>query len=124
MRISQTISQVLIALFAVGCATGPEAPKHVDRVEVLVYDTTQRSKSDHLDRYEESQTIERPFKEIALLTCEGACKEEVVMTEAIFYRAKNLGADAVVQLQSHSGMNREGSHRCVFRYKAIAYEAP
>jgi hypothetical protein len=92
-----------------------------------------REPSHHLDIYDLKQP-ERPFKEIALLTCEGAPKEEAPMTEAIFYRAKQLGADAVLSANTsmgdqgggfvmtpRGGFGMPSGSRCVFRARAIIY---
>jgi hypothetical protein len=77
------------------------------------------------------------------LTCEGAVDQEVVMTTAIFYRARQIGADGVMgagtittmkegtlnvadtvgkQIMMNAvGLGGSGA-RCVFRYRAIVYE--
>jgi hypothetical protein len=67
----------LAAAFAVaGCASTPsqqnpeKPPAKANRVQILMYDTTPRSKTDHLDVYG-PKPPERPYKVIALLTCEG-----------------------------------------------------
>jgi hypothetical protein len=130
MKIYQLCSPLFIALLAAGCASershqkAEGAPQHAGRVQVLQYDATPRNKSDQLDTYEETKSIQSPYKEIALLTCEGACHEEVEMTQAIFYRARMLGANGVIELTQGRATNAYGSHRCVFRYKAIIYETP
>ena len=96
-----------------------------------MYDTTTRTKTTHLDIYD-TKPPERPYKVIALLTCEGAPKEEVVMTRAIFYRARMLGADAMLSadtsfgdseigLGGHGGFGLLGGTRCVFRARAVVY---
>jgi S-formylglutathione hydrolase FrmB len=92
----------LIAAFAVaGCASTPSQQSHENpppkakRVQVLRYDTTPRPATVHLDVLA-SAPPQRPYKVIALLTCEGAVDQEVVMTTAIYYRARQLGADAVM----------------------------
>jgi uncharacterized protein YceK len=122
-----------VALAVAGCSTTPEQsrpetkPPKADRVQVLMYDTTARTKTSHLDIYD-TKPPERPYKVIALLTCEGAPKEEAVMTTAIFYRARQIGAEGVMNAGT---MNNSGSAidallgssaRCVFRYRAIVYD--
>jgi hypothetical protein len=84
-----------------GCSTTPlpevaeKQPEHAGRVQVAIYDSTSRPKTSHLDVYD-TQLPQRPYKEIALLTCEGEPQEEAAMTTAILYRARMLGADAVM----------------------------
>lgn len=106
-------------------------PKHARRVQVAIYDQTTRPKTDHLDIYD-TKPPERPYKVIALLTCEGAPKEEAAMTTAIFYRARMMGADAVLHAETSFGDNEIGlggrggfgllgGTRCVFRARAIVY---
>ena len=56
-----------------------------------IYDSSPRPKTAHLDVYD-TKAPERPYKVIALLTCEGAPKEEAAMTTAILYRARMMGA--------------------------------
>lgn len=83
---------------------------------------------------------QRPYKVIALLTCEGAVDQEVVMTTAIHYRARQIGADAVMSLNTINpqvdtlnvtqgvaeqavirGLGIGSSARSVFRANAIVY---
>jgi len=92
----------LIAAFAVaGCAGTPSQQSHespppkASRVQILMYDTTPRPATSHLDVCG-STPPQRPYKVIALLTCEGRVDQEVVMDTAIYYRARQMGADAVV----------------------------
>jgi hypothetical protein len=121
-----------IALIVAGCSTTSEQsrpetkPLKADRVQILMYDTTTRTKTTHLDIYD-TKPPERPYKVIALLTCEGAVDQEVVMTTAILYRARQIGADGVISAGTATIM-KEGtliggtSARSVFRYRAIVYE--
>jgi hypothetical protein len=137
-----------VALIMAGCSTTPEQcrpeakPPKADRVQVLTYDTTPRTKTTHLDVYD-TKPPERPYKVIALLTCEGAVDQEVVMTTAILYRARQIGADGVMSVgtittqkegtvnvattvEAQIAMNVVGlggsGARSVFRYRAIVYE--
>jgi hypothetical protein len=138
----------LIAAFAVaGCASTPsqqsqeKPPPKANRVQILMYDSTPRPTTDHLDICG-SNPPQRPYKIIALLTCEGAVDQEVVMTRAIYYRARQIGADAVVNtgtittqkegtvnvadtvgkqiFMNAVGMGGSGA-RSVFRANAIVY---
>lgn len=123
----------LITLLVAGCATTPGAdqpPKHAKRVKLVVYDSSPRSKLDHIDVFDQTQPITKPHKNIALLTCEGAAHEEPEMTEAIIYRARMLGADGVIILPINSyqqgdlfirGSGGGGGGRCVFRGEAVVY---
>jgi hypothetical protein len=138
----------LAAAFTVaGCASTPsqqsheKAPPKANRVQILMYDTIPRPATDHLDICG-SNPPQRPYKIIALLTCEGAVDQEAVMTTAIYYRARQMGADAVMnagtvttqkgtggiyagnvaQQAVLSGMGFGGSSaRSVFRANAIVY---
>lgn len=136
----QTLLTLLaLALVVAGCATTSQQevetpPKHAKRVQVVVYDSTVRSKTSHLDVYD-MKPPQRPYKAIALLTCEGTPKEEAAMTTAILYRARMMGADAVMTantsftqegggfiMGSHGGFGGGSNTRCVFRARAIVYE--
>jgi hypothetical protein len=73
----------------------------------------------------------RSSRVIAQMTCEGAYHEEVVMTEAMIYEAKKLGADAMVRLPAIQASTGHGSalgfdqgSRCLFRANAIVFEKP
>jgi hypothetical protein len=137
MKIRTLLIPLALALVVTGCATSPQdaetPPKHAQRVQIVMYDTTARPKAAHLDVYD-MKPPERPFKVIGLLTCEGAPKEEATMTTAIFYRARMMGADAVLSANTSFGQEGGGfvigprggfgggsSTRCVFRARAIVY---
>src|SRR5438445_1040255 len=115
MRINVLATLTFLSFF-IGCSTTPQEqgaekpPKHARRVQVVIYDSTNRLKTSHLDIYDgrpglpalagRSRLPQKPYKEIALLTCEGAPKEEAEMTTAILYRARMLGADAVMTVDT------------------------
>ena len=114
----------LITLLVAGCATTPsqqradQPPKHAKRVQIGMYDASPRGKSDHVDVYDETHPLLKPHNDIALVTCEGTPSEESPMIEAIIYRARMLGANAVIILPpSRSGWG----DRRVFRAKAVVY---
>jgi len=132
-----TLLAIAILLTSIGCSTtasqqdAEKPPKHAKRVQVAIYDSTNRSKKSYLDIYDAPSQVHRPFKEIALLTCEGAPKEEAAMMTAIVYRARMLGADAV--MSANTAVTQQGGPvirgwgggidtRCVFRARAIVYE--
>jgi hypothetical protein len=100
LKYNNRLMSLAVALAVAGCSTTPEQsrpeskPPKADRVQILMYDTTPRPKTTHLDIYG-SNLPQRPYKVIALLTCEGAVDQEVVMTTAIYYRARQIGADGV-----------------------------
>jgi hypothetical protein len=125
MKPRWVFSALLLTLFAMSCASnsahqGTEAkPKHAARVQVAMYDTSPRAKSDHMDIFDETRPIQQPHKDVALLTCEGTPREEAEMTEAIIYRARLMGANAIIILPpSRSGWG----DRRVFRAKAVTYD--
>ena len=127
MKLLPLFSALLVTLFTAGCASNSEhketekKPKHAARVQVAMYDTSPRPKSDHMDIFDETKPIQKPHKDVALLTCEGTPREEAEMTEAIIYRARLMGADAIIILPpSRSGWG----DRRVFRAKAVSYDAP
>ena len=143
MKIYLLYSALLIALFAAGCATTTEPwqqkannpARHAARVKIVMYDPSPRDKRERIDVITDSRTIQRRFKEIALLTCEGALHEEPEMTEANIYRARMLGADAVIIESAHGyqqggpiiwgprgGFGGGSSGRAVFRATAVVYE--
>src|SRR3954471_2262619 len=118
---------LLSALVVPGCSTTEKAdapPKHMKRVQFVEYDKTVRPMTTGLEVFVSPPA--RKHKVIALITCEGAYHEEVVMTKAIIYKARQLGADAVIQLgisnaSTGGGTMYGASHgtRSVFRFDAI-----
>ncbi|HEY3931043.1 MAG TPA: hypothetical protein VGM58_01595 [Verrucomicrobiae bacterium] len=138
MKKQKLLMSLALTLIVAGCATPHQdadtPPKHANRVQVAIYDSSPRPKTTHLDVYD-TQPPQRPYKVIALLTCEGAPKEEAAMTTAILYRARMMGADAVMSantsftqegggfiLGANGGFGGGTSTRCVFRARAIVYE--
>ena len=126
MKIQNLLMSLTLALVVTGCVTttpqqGSEAiPRHAKRVQVALYGSTPRPSTTSLDVYDASPA--RPYKEIALLTCDGENSEEGVMTQAILWRARKIGADAVVRLQPdtrHGGFGIPNGK--IYRYTAIVY---
>ena len=97
---------------------------------MVMYDVTPRPPTTRLDVYG-SNAPQRPHRYIAFLTCEGAVDQEAVMTTAIFYRARQLGADAVQNAGTINSVGGGGYYtplgytppglRSVFRYYALVY---
>lgn len=64
----------------------------------------------------------RPHKAIAILTCDGENSEEGVMTDAIFYHARRIGADAVIMMKPETRRGGWGiPNGLIYRYTAIVY---
>ena len=135
----------LLALAAItsfaGCVTSYFDPPKADRVQIMRYDSTFRPSTTDLDVFGQIPPT-RPYKVIALLTCEGRLDQEVVMTTAIYYKARQVGADGVINpnavathgdptlhvadtVQKQVIMNPVGleanNQRCVFRAYAFVY---
>ena len=144
MKNTHLFLSLTVAFTVAGCAstsqqTHEKSPPKASRVEILMYDTTPRPKTDHLDVFALDRP-QKPHKVIALLTCEGAVDQEVVMTTAIHYRARQIGAEGVMnagtinphvdtinitqgiaQQAMMRGMGIGGSGRSIFRAYAIVY---
>lgn len=118
-----------------GCSSTPQdglgtPAKFIKRVQFVPYDSIVRQPNPNLVVLDEAPT-DKKFKVIAQMTCEGAYHEEVVMTEAMIYEAKKLGADAMVRLppiQASTGhgtaLGFDHGTRCLFRANAIVFEKP
>lgn len=131
--LTNLLASLSLVLLASGCASTSyqqsqeKPPPKANRVQVVMYDTTPRPPTTRLDVYGMIPP-QRPHRIIALLTCEGAVDQEAVMTRAIFYRARQLGADAVQNAGTINSV-REGYYffyyaprmRSVFRYYALVY---
>lgn len=132
-KIITPIALFITLVTLAGCETtkdiSEKPPKHIKRVQCVQYDNTPRPMAANVEVL--VNPPDRKFKVIALITCEGAYHEEVVMTEAILYKARQLGADAVLQLgisnaSTGGGSMYGASHgtRSVFRYNAIVFNKP
>jgi hypothetical protein len=124
---------LLVMALASGCASTSSQQSHekpppkANRVQIAMYDATPRAPTTSLD-YCGFNPPRRPYKVIALLTCEGAPNQEAVMTAAIYYRARQIGANAVQDAGTirtvHMGYYYFYSapvRRCVFQDYAIVY---
>ena len=124
---------LLVLVLASGCASTSsrqsyeKPPPKANRVQIAMYDTTPRAPTTSLD-YCGFNPPRRPYKVIAVLTCEGAPNQEAVMTAAIYYRARQIGANAVQDAGTirtvHMGyyfFYTAPARRCVFRDYAIVY---
>ena len=97
------------------------------RVQFVQYDHTVRPPTKEIEVLDALPT--RKYKVIALITCEGAYHEEVVMTKAINFQARQLGADAVIILNANTAQTGSGSMygghvggRALFKANAIVFE--
>jgi hypothetical protein len=131
--IKMAIVSLLAMVLASGCASTSsqqgheQPPPKANRVQVAMYDTTPRAPTTSLDYYGVNRPT-RPYKVIALLTCEGAPDQEVIMTAAIYYRARQMGANAVQDAGTIRTMSMgyyffysAPNPRCTFRDYAIVY---
>jgi hypothetical protein len=128
-RISQLLIILVVVLSVAGCATRPseqnaKPPKHANRVKLLMYDSSPRNVLEHIDVFDGTHPIQRPCRDIALLTCEGRPNEELVATEALIYRARMMGADAVLILPWYKYQKNLSAVGTMFRAKAMVYESP
>lgn len=125
---SLIVFTALLILLPIGCATAPDGPpSKMGRVKVLPYDSVSRAMTPSLEIF--SKSPEKPHKIIALITCEGAYHEEVIMMKAIHYKARQLGADGVIQLNHFAATTGSGSMyggqvggRSLFRAEAFVYD--
>lgn len=115
---------LLLTVIAFGCASAPtdgeKPPKHAKRVQVALYGSTPRPATATLDVLDAPPS--RPHKDIAMLTCDGENEEEAVMTRAILWKARQIGANAVVRLPPDVRRGGFGiPNGRVYRYQAIVY---
>jgi hypothetical protein len=127
---NQLLTVIVSGLILAGCASNPDPPpKHMDRIKVLMYDSTRRAMTPRVELYDD--TPPKQNKVIALITCEGSYREEIVMKEAIIYKARQLGAEAVVWKDFDKATAGGGSMygfsaggRRLFRGEAVVFEPP
>jgi hypothetical protein len=108
---------IISGLVLAGCATGPDdPPPHMGRVKFMMYDHTKRAMTQTVEFFDAPPA--RPFKLIALITAEGTYHEETVLTEAIRYKARQLGADGVIRKEPWP------YNRHLYRADAIVFDSP
>jgi hypothetical protein len=85
----KTIILIVCALLFVGCAP---------LVNVARFDNIERSPTSKLDIYTSFESIDREYKEIALITAQDRIPEktEIEMVEDLKRKAMEIGADAIV----------------------------
>ncbi|MBI3880958.1 MAG: hypothetical protein HY301_12980 [Verrucomicrobia bacterium] len=127
----KTIALATLIVLA-GCSSTPtekteKPPDHMKRVQFIAYDNIQRPMTASLEVFTDPPA--RKHKIIALITCEGAYHEEIVMTKAILFKARQLGADAVIKIPESTAKTGSGTlygfhsgGRSVFRANAIVFE--
>jgi hypothetical protein len=125
---------LLVTVLAGACSsTSPEQshvekpPPKANRVQAAMYDTSPRAPTTSMD-YCGFVPPQRPHKVIALLTCEGAPDQEALMKAAIYYRARQMGANAVQDAgtirttrMAYYFLYSAPSTRCVFQDYALVY---
>jgi len=127
------MAPLLAMALASGCASTSSLqsqerpPPKANRVQVAMYDATPRAPTTTLD-YLGINPPRRPYRVIALLTCEGAPDQEAMMTAAICYRARQIGANAVQDAGTIRTMKMgyyyfyaAPNPRCLYRDYAIVY---
>jgi hypothetical protein len=106
---------IIAGLFLAGCASNDPPPPHMERVEVLIYDKTPRPRTASVEMFDAPPA--RANKVIAFVTCSGDIRQEVLMKKSICYKARQLGADAVVFLPTDVAGGRRSA-----RANAIVFE--
>ena len=117
-----------------GCETtqpsNVEKPvKSAGRVKVALYDSSSRNPTRELDVYNSESQIQKPHRIIALLTCEGPAHQEGELVNAINYRARQIGANAVIVLEADRPNEKllfsnpifQPADSRVFRAQAVVY---
>jgi len=95
---------VLVLSLCPGCSTTPSgnpadpAPKYAGRINVARYDVTPRVPSTAFEVFTRADEVQQPYKIIALLSHESKPKDSGLMINAIAWRARQLGADAMILL--------------------------
>lgn len=115
------ITTVMTALL-IGCSSMPQIasekpPKHAKRVQVALFDSAARPPTTNLDIFDAANKVKRSHRLVATLTCDGPPSEEGVMINAIAYRARVLGAQAMIILPQ----GRFWTGRRIYRAEAVVY---
>jgi hypothetical protein len=93
---------LLVVLFGLGCRAplpsnpADPAPRYASRIKVAQYDLSPRAPNRSLEVFDAPPT--RPHKVIALLSHKAEPNDSAAMMNAIAWRARQLGADAIIVL--------------------------
>jgi hypothetical protein len=98
----------LTSLIITGCySTDPNGDKpirYASSVQVAPYDSIQRAPSATIEVFQDASAIgNRPYHVIALLTREGYPNDEGLITSALIWRAKHIGANGIILLNTSGG---------------------
>ena len=88
--------------YTVNSKTGERVPRYAGRIQVALYDQTTRPENPNFEVFARPEDVKRPYKIIALLAHEANPEDEAMMMNAIAYRAKKLGADAMIVLNQQA----------------------
>ena len=97
--LSSKVSCVFVLLLLVGCVARPRV--HVQPLEA----SPPYSPTEHVELFAENDTIERPYREIALLSATGTYRaygKHDKVTDALLKKAMEIGADAVIISRAYS----------------------
>src|SRR5690242_1574586 len=105
---SLTLTVLLCLSCAVGCAarsggSDDEPVRYANSVSAAMYDTTRRAPVPTLEVFQSDQELAgRPHHVIALLSREGYPRDEGLVMNAIAWRARHLGAGAMIVLPPYA----------------------
>jgi hypothetical protein len=95
------------AVFAAGCASTPDPnapPRYGTSVQVVSYDSTPRPFNPDIQVFSNPNDVQgRPRHPIAQLVRVGWPNDQALIQNALIWRAKSLGADAIILLPPQYG---------------------
>ena len=130
LRLANLISGAVLCsliLVGAGCRTAYDPalgkpPEHASRVQVAILSSEPRSVTTAIEVLDAPPS--RPHRQLALITCDGESNEEGVMTQAIIFHARRIGANALIKMPSETRRGGFGiPNGLIFRYTAIVYSA-
>jgi hypothetical protein len=89
------VSLVLVILFGPGCAS--KGPRYASSVQVALYTSETYPPTTELDIFDNLDPLP-PHRVLGLLMREGYHRDEGLILTALIWRAKQMGANAIVRL--------------------------
>lgn len=99
------VTLLLFTTLLTSCSSTPDPngpPRYADRLKIAVFDATPRAATSSVDVFDETTKVTRPYKIIAQLGRNAKPTDSSLIINAIAWRARQMGADAIILLPAQS----------------------
>jgi len=127
-------------LISTGCYStdpnGDQPIRYASGVQIAPYDSILRKPSQNIEIFQDASEVKRRYHIIALLTREAYPRDEALITSALIWRAKHIGANGIIFLYANFNTGQKSSlvgnrnvviggsehEQAVFRANAIVFD--